>query len=153
MNLSDDTSEIMNFLDMATNSSLRKRNDIGTILELSATYNEIDNFWDLLFHCTSFWNIHLTLKRNIDKSDDISKLKIELSKEAEEIRRILTKIIGYESKQINERFQKTYIIESSGTFANLLDLSHDMAQVRKLVVNMAKSNKFANDDNSSESSK
>ncbi|MFH1050679.1 MAG: hypothetical protein V1779_07085 [bacterium] len=153
MNLSKDTKSILEFLDHTTNDGLRKRNDIGTILEMSASYNELDTFENLLFNGSALWNIHQTLKRNINDNENTHKLKAESLAIANDIKQLLEVIIGDEYQDINDRFDKTYYVETAGSFSNLIDLSHDLSQVKNLVARMKESNKFAKKDNSSESSK
>jgi len=153
MSFSDDTQKILEFLDYTTNNNLRKRNDIGAILELSASYNELESLEELLFQATSLWNIYQTIKRNINDSENIAKLKSESFEVAKNIKNILNMIIGDENPEIAERFTKTYQAEGSGAFSNLIDLSHDLAQIKNLVLRMKESKHHENIDNFSESSK
>ncbi len=153
MNLSQDTKEILQFLDHTTNNGLRKRNDIGAILELSASYNELDTFENLLFNGSALWNIHQTLKRNIDDIENTHKLRTESLTLANDIKQLLEVIIGEEYQDINDRFDKTYFVETSGSFSNLIDLSHDMAQLKNVIIRMKETKNQENLDSSSTSSK
>ena len=153
MNFSDDTNQILEFLDHTTNNGLRKRNDIGVILELSASFNELDTFENLLFKGSAFWNIHQTLKRNINDNENTHKLKTESLNLAKDIKEQLEVIIGEEYQDINDRFNKTYFVETAGSFSNLIDFSHDLAQLKNVIIKMKESKNQENLESSSTSSK
>lgn len=153
MLLSQDTNNILDFLDYSTSNSLRKRNDIGTILELSASFNEINALEQLLFDGSSLWNIHKTLKRHSNDNDSILKLKSEYLILISHIKNQLTAIIGSEHPDITNRFNKIYLNNSAGATANIIDLSHDLAELKFVIAKLKNPSNQENSSNSSVSSK
>ncbi|ROL62426.1 hypothetical protein D9V86_00760 [Bacteroidetes/Chlorobi group bacterium ChocPot_Mid] len=153
MLLSQDTNNILDFLDYSTSNSLRKRNDIGTILELSASYNEINALQQLLFDGSSLWNIHKALKRHINDTDSILKLQSEYQNLIGQLKNQLTTLVGTEHPEVTERFNKIYLNNSAGATANLIDLSHDLAELKFVIARLKSPSNQENSFNSSASSK
>ncbi|RLD46378.1 MAG: hypothetical protein DRI94_14850 [Bacteroidetes bacterium] len=132
MTISKDTEEILQFLDYTTNDNLRKRNDLGIILELSATYGEVDVLNDIIFSATSLWKIHKTIQRAGEVNEGIEKLKTESVNQADFLKSKLNTLIGDENPDISERFDEVYFQKTAGAFYNLIDIAHDLAELKKI---------------------
>src|SRR3989339_266344 len=108
MNISNDTEEILNFLDYASGDNLRKRNDLAVILEMGAMYGESNLVEDILFAGASVWNLYSTIKK-ISSSDEAQiNLNIELNSSINNLRQFLNDILGTEFPDINKRFNENY---------------------------------------------
>lgn len=140
MKISKDTEKIIEFLDYTSRNNLRKRGDISVLLDLAATYNEFEKFNDLLHDATSLWNLHNSIKK-IEVTDfSIDKMKSEVIDLTDIIKKEISLIIGKEKKEVITRFNNTYLSNTKGAFLNLIDLSHDIAELKK-VTNKFKSKK------------
>jgi len=135
MKISKDTEEILQFLDYTTNENLRKREDLGTILELSATYGEVDALNDIIFSASSLWKIHKTIQRAGEVNEGIEKLKTESVNQADFLKSKLNTLIGEENPDISERFEEVYFQNTAGAFYNLIDIAHDLAELKKIQIN------------------
>lgn len=132
MKLSKDTEEILKFLDYTTNNNLRKRKDLSLILELSASYNEIDILNDIIFSATSLWNIFKTIQAASESTEGIEKLKKESINQADLLKSNLNMLLGEENPDISVRFEEVYLQNTGGAFFNLIDLAHDIAELKKI---------------------
>ena len=63
MELSEDTQKVLEFLDNYSESGIRKRNDIASILEISASYNLHTLFNNIVFTGKSIWNLFLKIRK------------------------------------------------------------------------------------------
>ena len=138
MKFSQDTKEILKFLDYTTDKSLFRRHDLAIILEFAATYNEVEALEKILFLGTSLWNSCKVLKRNIHDSEKTEKLREELNPITFELRFELAKLISTNSKRITDRFNQEYLNATSHAFINLTELCHDIAELKDVVSAMKK---------------
>ncbi len=138
MKISKDTKEILAFMDYSANGNIRKRDDLSLILELSATYNEVDIFNDIIFSATSLWKIYKAIKNAEQETEVMEKLKKESIIQADYLKSKLKLLIGDENISINARFEEVYYPNSSGAFYNLIDLAHDLAELKKIQMNQKK---------------
>jgi hypothetical protein len=140
MEISKDTKKIIEFLDYTSGNNLRKSSDLSVLLNIAATYGEYEKFNDLLLNATSLWNLHNSIKNNSVTDFDIDKMKSEIINLTDTIKKEISLIIGEEKIEVNTRFNKTYLSNKQGAFLNLIDLSHDIAELKK-VINKFKSQK------------
>lgn len=136
MEFSKDTEEVLSFLDYSTGDSLRKRNDMGALLELGASFDVFEIFNNILFTGTYLWNLSQKLKKAQPGEEGISTLNRELAKSATELAELLRSISSYD-EATTQRFSDVYLENTSGAMLNLIDLAHDIAEL-KLLLNRLK---------------
>ena len=136
MKISNDTEEILKFLDYSSDNNLRKRNDISVILELGATFGEGELVTDIILSGASLWNINKALSKKNSATEGIEHLKSESLNTINTLTEQLTRLIGYESEEIYKRFEETYFRITQGTFRNLVDLAHDLFELKKVINQM-----------------
>ncbi|TAL67907.1 MAG: hypothetical protein EPN82_12545 [Bacteroidetes bacterium] len=140
MIISQDTKEVVKFLQDLTGGNLRKPNDLELFLEIGASYGLGELMNDFIFNAASIWNISQSLKKTNQNEEIINKLKSELKD-----------IMHKFSKQINEFLSKTdddaieiiknkYLLQTIGSHLNIIDLAHDLSEL-KIVQNTIKSKK------------
>lgn len=131
MEISKDTNEVLEFLDYTSGGTLRKRNDLGVILEILAQNNlpEIAN--EIIFYGSALWGSYRILKRNTDQ--DTSHLR-------KEIENLFQKMVDYISQIVDlvpnddllERFSRIYLQNSVGSRLNIIDLCYDLNELKKV---------------------
>lgn len=131
MKLSSDTKEILSFLDYVTGNGLRKRNDLGIILEVLANGNKLNLANELLFYGSALWNTFRISKRS-PKDAELDKIKTELSNLFKTLTEILTEIRPLLSKNEQIRFDKVYLQPTRGCQLNILDLCCDLNELKKV---------------------
>ena len=131
MQFSKDTEEVLGFLDFSTGDNLRKRNDLGNLLEIGASFDVFEIFNDLLFTGTYLWNVSQKLKRAQPREEGIETLNQELAKSTEELSELL-KALSFYDEDLSKRFSEVYYVHSSGSVLNLIDLAHDIAELKQL---------------------
>jgi len=132
MTLSEDTCAALEYFDSSIEGGLRKRNDVGTILELAATYGHADLFNELVRTGTATWKVYSTLKR-LNKGDEgFSKLEVEFSLQMNQLREQLATLSTNADEETLQRFDDVYFGMTSGVIRNIVDLGHDLAKIKSL---------------------
>ncbi len=132
MEISKDTSEVIKFLDEVTGRSLRKAGDLAIILETGACYGMDELVNDIIFTGSAIWNISVSLKRASHGSDDIKPLENEIFNSVNELRSYFIELLLYTDEETNKRFREIYLIDSFGAMKNIIDLSHDLAELKNV---------------------
>lgn len=132
MKLSEDTIRVLNYLDDYTDNNLRKRNDIGTIIEICASNNEADLLNRLIFSGKSVWNLSQKSKMTGSGQEGAELIQKELMRSINDVKNMLEKIIEYADKELQIRFENIYFQISTGSFKNIIDLSHDLSKIKDL---------------------
>ncbi len=136
MELCKDTEEILEFLDYSSGASLRKRDDLGAILELGAAFDEPELVADIIFHGAALWKLYKTIATSEPNAEGIEKLITE-TKETESILvDSLKALIGDEDRRTSERFEKIYFQGDTGCSRNLIDLSKDLSELKSVQIQM-----------------
>jgi hypothetical protein len=136
MKLSEDTIQVLEFLDYTSSNTLRKRNDLGVILEVLATNNLPDLANDIIFYGAALWNTFKTFKKN-PSNEGTSKLVIEIENLFNKMENFLMTITEFVPEDdIIERFNKVYLKGESGSRMNIIDLSYDLNELKKVQIQM-----------------
>jgi len=136
MKLSNDTIEILKFLDYTTGNNLRKKNDLGDILELAASRGNHRIIEDLMFYGKTLWNLNFTLKRTGHSNENFSKLQSEAISTGTQLKTLLNELLEDNSEIDRKRFDDIYLADSVGAFKNLVDLAHDLSKLKELQITM-----------------
>lgn len=132
MELSKDTKEVVQYLDDIAEGNLRKKNDLGVILEISATYSLAELLENLIFDGASLWRIYQILKKSGD-DDILTNLKSEFNEVSGSIIPMLTEITDYfEDVTLKKRFLEIYLSGTLGSLKNIIDLSHDFSILKEV---------------------
>jgi hypothetical protein len=132
MKLSEDTIRVMNFLDDFTENNLRKRSDIGAIIEISASNNNSELLNRLIFSGKSVWNLSQKNKKNEPSQESTELIQKELLRGMSEIKILLENIIVDADDDLKDRFETVYFRISAGSVKNIIDLSHDLSKIKDL---------------------
>lgn len=132
MKLSEDTEKVLAYLDQYTDNRLRKRKDLGTILELGASFNLAEQINFLIFRAKSVWNISKKLWKVSPDQEGADLLQKEMVKGTEEMKDYLEIILGYADDDEIKRFNDIYMPATRGALKNIIDLAHDLAQLKNL---------------------
>lgn len=147
MEISQDTLNVVEFLNSIIVGGLRKKNDITAIFELSASYSNADILNDLILNATALSYLEKKLKnfQNSDKvilssnhaENIINNIKKEVIALTEEFCQRLKELIDLsENSELIERFEKIYFSMSEGALLNILDLAYDLTNFKELQNNM-----------------
>lgn len=137
MELSKDTKHIIEFLDYTSGNTLRKRNDLGIILEILASNNQSQIANELIFYGSALWNSANLMK--VQKDVNSSKLETEIKSLFGVISKLICHTIELCTEiSIKERFKKIYLGETTGCQLNLIDLSYDLNELKKVQLKMKK---------------
>lgn len=132
MELSEDTSRVVEYLDSYCNGNLRKKNDIGTILEVCATYGLHETAARLIFAGKSAWNVYSVMKKANNMDSGVELLQKEFARLAEEICSYLREILTASPSEEKERIEQIYLSGTSGSIRNIIDIAHDLAILKNL---------------------
>ncbi len=132
MKLSDDTLQVLSFLDYTSGNNLRKRNDLGTILEIGALTGNYALIDRIIFNGKYLWSLHLLLKRDNADEAVFEKLLAETETTVSELIKLLKELIASEKDFDEKRFDSIYFAGDNGAFRNLIDLAHDLSQLKEV---------------------
>jgi len=132
MKLSPDTQQVLSFLEEITGGNLRKKSDIGTILEIGASTNRPGLVTDIIFQGKILWNLYKTLNRQSGSEHNPEFIRQELAKSLVELRIKLQELVTNSDDHIKLRFSEVYFVETSGAGLNLVDLAHDLSEIKDL---------------------
>ncbi|MCX7909391.1 MAG: hypothetical protein N2560_07740 [Ignavibacteria bacterium] len=132
MQFSEDTNRILEFLDYTSSGTLRKRNDLGTILEVLASRNKPELANELIFYGSALWASYKIFRRD-KTSQSTQKIKDELENLFNKLLELLNEIVAFfEDEELIQRFQKVYLKPDIGSRMNLIDLSYDLNELKKV---------------------
>ncbi|MGQ9819174.1 MAG: hypothetical protein ACUVQ1_04530 [Candidatus Kapaibacteriales bacterium] len=133
MELSNDTKEVLKFLDYTSGNSLRKRNDLGVLLEILASNNQAEVANKLIFIGSALWK---TVKIPQSSKDlDLHNFNNEI----DSLMINLTELISYTIElcpelETKQRFDIVYLGKSPDCHMNLIDLAFDLNELKKIQI-------------------
>lgn len=132
MELSADTEAVLAILDEAVEGGLRKRNDIGTLLELAASKADHAAFNDLTLKGTGLWKVYNVLRRQTPGSDGYRTLEQEFGSLLNDVRTLMAALSTDADDALLKRFDDIYFGMTHGVVRNLVDLAHDLSHIKAL---------------------
>ena len=130
MQFSQDTEAILTYLDNSVPNGLRKRSDLGALLEIGAGMGAAREFNAMVFTGKAVWNLFASMRRAAGR--DTEALQREFASNINTLREMLLPFAAHAPEDVRERFEKIYLGTSDGTLRNLVDLSFDLAQVKDI---------------------
>lgn len=137
MELSQETEHVLAYLDQVSGEGLRKRNDIGTLLELAAESDAHEEMNALAFQGSFLYNLYKTLRKAPAGGEGYATLEREFAAGVEALREHVAKLLVDADDDQVARFNETYYQVTQGSLRNVIDLAHDLG-VLKAVQNEQK---------------
>ena len=138
MLISQDTKEVVKFLQNLSGGNLRKSNDLEVFLEIAAIGGLDELMNDFIFNGASIWFISKALNKTKPGDDGFNKLDKELKENITKFKSQINSFLNFDDENIIERINKIYLIGTGGAYLNLIDLAHDLSEL-KYVQNKLKS--------------
>ncbi|MES2766150.1 MAG: hypothetical protein V4642_09795 [Bacteroidota bacterium] len=132
MNFSPDTEAVLQHLDGKTNNNLRKRNDLGTILETGAENDAFELVNSIIFTGAALWKLFNTLKKTGPDAEGYKTLEKEFANVLNDLRAQLAEIAGLFDEQLLKRFEDIYFGMNQGVIRNVTDLAHDLGALKSV---------------------
>jgi hypothetical protein len=111
---------------------LRKRNDVGVVLELAAASDDADTFNNVTRLGTGAWKVYSTLRRVRPGDEGYRLLEEEFARQINELREQLAVLMNAADDETLQRFDDIYFGMTQGVLRNLVDLSHDLSKIKDL---------------------
>lgn len=131
MKLSQDTEAALELL-ISLQGELRKRNDMGTILETAANGSLITALDELIMSGKNTWSCYGILKRMSANDEGYQRLEQEFMTNLNELRGGLLQFSALLPEVERERFTTVYLGMTRGTIRNLVDLAHDLSALKNI---------------------
>jgi len=144
MAFSSDIENVLNYLDQVSGEGLRKRNDLGTLLDLAADSGQDEAINDVIFRGRHLHNLYRTLRKTSPGAEGFASLEREFTSAVEALREVLAVVLIDADQEQVERFESQYYAVTQGSLRNLIDLAHDLG-VLKSVQNERKHDRAAED--------
>lgn len=132
MELSKDTIAVLEFLDFTTGNNLRKRNDLGTILEIGAVKSAYSLVNKIIFTGKYLWNLHGLLKKTANDEEGRERLISEATISTKSLKEDISELIDDVEDFDRKRFDVVYFAEGQGAYRNLIDLAHDLSKLKEV---------------------
>jgi hypothetical protein len=132
MDISEETEHVLAYLDQAAGQGLRKRNDIGALLELAASSHLPDEINDLAFHGSFLYNLYQTLRKSAPGAEGYQHLEREFSAAVETVRQLMAKLLVDADEEQVARFDSQYYQMTQGSLRNVVDLAHDLGVLKSV---------------------
>ncbi len=132
MQLSADTLSVLDFLHDAVEGGLRKRNDVGVLLEIGAATGEAELFNSITTTGTALWKVYSTLRRITPGAEGYRLMEQEFGLQLNALREQLAQIMQHADDETLKRFDDIYFGMSQGVIRNLVDLGHDLSRIKDL---------------------
>jgi hypothetical protein len=132
LELSADTESVLSYLDEAVEGGLRKRGDVGVLLELGALQFKPELFNALTTSGTAVWKVYGVLKRTKPGDERYRLLEEEFGQQLNAMREQLASMMVAAPDETLQRFDQTYFGMTQGVIRNLVDLGHDLARIKDL---------------------
>lgn len=129
MTFSPDTERILQYLENYAPHGLRKRSDIGVLLEVGAQIGAAQAVNNVVFTGKVVWNLYGTL-RKAQGGADVEALQREFATHIHTLRENLLLFVANAPNDIQTRFEEVYLGVNDGTLRNLVDLACDLAQLK-----------------------
>jgi hypothetical protein len=131
MAFSDDIETALDVIE-SSGGALRKRGDMGVILECGAESGDADIINSIVFHGKNAWSMYSLLKKMRQSDDGFPGIEREFMQNINELRTLLAAITTTAPPEAQTRFDEVYLGMSQGTIRNLVDLAHDLAALKNL---------------------
>lgn len=132
MTLSPDTELALQMLEEKSTSGLRKRNDLGTLLECGATSGSFEKVNEAVFLGAAVWNLYSALRKSEKGADGFSLLEREFAEHMNKLRETVASLISEVDEPTFKRFEDIYFGMTSGVIKNVVDLGHDLAVLKNM---------------------
>lgn len=132
MQLSPDTESVLSYFQDLVEGGLRKRTDVGVLLELGATTNSAELFNTIVTTGTAVHKVYGTLRRVKPGDAGFRELEREFGMQLNALRELIATLLETADDNTLRRFDDVYFGLSQGVMRNLVDLSHDLARIKEL---------------------
>lgn len=126
MPFSDEIEHVLDFLDQAAGKGLRKRNDMGTLLQQAVALDAPEQMNLVIFEGRQLHNLYSTLRKSSAGGQGYDTVQREFSATAERLREAIAQLLVQASDEQVERFNTQYYAMTQGSLRNLVDLAHDL---------------------------
>lgn len=127
MNMSPATIEIMATLDVLSTGTLKCREDLGTLLELTAQSNAQRQLDDLGFTAKFLSKSHGIMQRIGRNGQGYDQLAKEFSSNLEKATALIRSLMTAAPIEVQQRFVSTYLSLTPESLQNLLSLFYDLS--------------------------
>jgi len=139
MKLSDDTLKFIEILDTNSNSPLKNLEDLGVIIEVSATYNDGHIFFNqLVFNASIIFKLSEKLKSSSPSQEGIELIQKEFEKILKDFKNNMRNLTEYLEDELSAQFENKYLQLSKDSVINIINLSNDLALVKRLQIKQSK---------------
>jgi hypothetical protein len=131
LQISTDTEAVLNYLD-SMSGGLRKKNDMGMLLELAAQADAAETINQCSLMGKMVWNTYNALRKRNSGDEGYALLEQQFSESVHGLRTQLFEFFSQGDPAFFQRVEETYLGMTQGTLRNVVDLAHDLAELKNL---------------------
>lgn len=128
---SPDVEALLSHLDQR-GGGLRKKSDIGRIFDHAAEKANADLINRLVFSGKIIWSTYGILRKTTEQTDGYANIEREFMQAVNDVRIIIHEFTSEWQIEHKNRFEETYLGMNQGTIRNIVDLAHDLAEIKHL---------------------
>jgi hypothetical protein len=128
---SPDIEALLTHLDQR-GGGLRKKSDIGYIFEYAAEKSNAEMINRLIFSGKIIWSTYGVLRKNTEQTEGYGNLEREFMQAVNDVRILIHEFTSEWQAEHRNRFEETYLGMNQGTIRNIVDLAHDLAEIKHL---------------------
>jgi hypothetical protein len=132
MPFSEQTEAVLQYFDHYTGHNVRKRSDIGAVLESASMLDAAAEFNKLVFLGKIVWNLYNALRKAQSGQEGYQHVEREFASGMQDFREELLFFVAKMPDDVQKRFTEIYLGVGQGTMRNLVDLAHDFARFKDL---------------------
>lgn len=132
MQLSPDTEAVLAVLEESVSGGLRKRADIGVLLEAGAQTNQPELFNSIVTAGTGVWKVYNTLRKLKPGDEGFRLIEEEFGRQLNSLRENMAAMMEPVPDETLKRFDEVYFGMTQGVMRNLVDLGHDLSKIKGL---------------------
>jgi hypothetical protein len=137
MTLSEQTEAVLAYFDHYTGHNVRKRADIGAVLETASTQDAAEEFNGIVFAGKIVWNLYNTLRKITSGQEGYQHVEREFSSAVQDFREKLLFFVATMPTETQQRFSDIYLGVGQGTMRNIVDMAHDLARFKDMQADSA----------------
>jgi len=130
MQISEDTRNVMNYLDEYSGNTLRSAEELSLILNILAGNNSFDLMNELIFVGKSVYNLHSTINKNNPDKGQLTLLESEFNKSFTELTKALNKVLQLTSE--SDAIEKIGALMNPQNPELIISLAHDLSILKDL---------------------
>lgn len=132
MKISEDTKQVIDFLEEINEAELPKKHDMSVILEIGAQTGKASLVNDVIFSGSSVWKMYNKLNSSDPTDEKTEKIKIEMKRSFSEIQEHLSELMSLYEYSGDIPLNDNYFEKDQESIMNIIELSSSLFLLKEV---------------------